>query len=325
MNAHDDDGRDDWSEDWTELDDTLADGPAPGSVPSEAKRWLASQRFMHGLLRALHTADAQDREGRVRRLLASLGDRSAMPSDLEAVGADGPPEPRRPLREWFLFAAAAVLLSAIALWSWLPAELPTVEAAVQRAAAALGGNVDRAFTLVVEVDNARGQVRTHEFTFTSRPGMRCVGEGKLQFGAREIAIRFGCDGELIWFRAPNGTMQGSEPLAKADKLLATMGGVLDVGYLDVQALIAKLPANFPLHTVERRVDPRTGRRLVRIATEPGAAAARLRSAWLEYDEATGIVEQLEIVAEGRNGTTRRVTFTHRGTVPAGDVDYRRPW
>lgn len=310
---------------WSDLDDTLADGPAPASVPAEAKPWLASQRFVHGLLRALHTADAQDREGRVRRILGSLGERSAQPvPELDSIGAEDAGEPRRPVRDWLLFAAAAAVLAAIALWSWLPSELPTVEAAVQRAADALGGDVDRTFRIEVEAQTPRG-ARRNSLTLTSRPGMRFLLEGKVRFGMNELGFRSGCDGEVIWFRAANGSVRIAEPLAKADRLVALLGDVMDVGYLDVQALIAKLPATFPLHTVERRVDPATGKELVRVATEPAAAAARLRSAWLEYDEATGVVERLEVVGDGRDGVTRRITFVHTGTVPAGEVDYRRPW
>src|SRR5262249_5329712 len=62
---------------WSELDDTLADGSvdAPAEVPpvhAEARAWLANQRFVHGLLRAMQQSDAEAREARVAAILAAV-------------------------------------------------------------------------------------------------------------------------------------------------------------------------------------------------------------------------------------------------------------
>ena len=92
MNGHEhDQPLDPASEAWRELDDTLADGPSPAEVPDEAKVWLGRQRFVHGLLRALHTADAAAREGRIAAIL-------------DRIDRDRTEAPRR----WWLVAAAAL-------------------------------------------------------------------------------------------------------------------------------------------------------------------------------------------------------------------------
>ena len=53
---------------WGELDETLSDADARSEsghdMPEdrEARQWLLEQRMVHGLLRTLHTADAEARE-----------------------------------------------------------------------------------------------------------------------------------------------------------------------------------------------------------------------------------------------------------------------
>ena len=57
---------------WRDFDDTLADGAEPANdveVPTESKSWLADQRFLHGLLRAMNTQDAAAREARIDAIL----------------------------------------------------------------------------------------------------------------------------------------------------------------------------------------------------------------------------------------------------------------
>ncbi|MFN6194041.1 MAG: hypothetical protein ACK5BN_09505, partial [Planctomycetota bacterium] len=114
---------------WRAYDDTLADDPLPGDAPADAKEWLADQRTMHGLLRALHSQDAAAREGRIAAVLARIDARS------HAGG----------VRRWFAVAAAALLLATVGFWALLPASLPTAAAAVERAVQALARDVAQRF------------------------------------------------------------------------------------------------------------------------------------------------------------------------------------
>ena len=78
-------------------DDTLADDDQVVQVPPQARPWLAQQRFVHGMLRALHTADANAREARVQAVMRGV---SAWPA----------------LARRFALAAALVLGTAAVLY-----------------------------------------------------------------------------------------------------------------------------------------------------------------------------------------------------------------
>ncbi|MGB3966319.1 MAG: hypothetical protein WBO45_06280, partial [Planctomycetota bacterium] len=108
-------GRELVPEAWRDLDDTLADGPAPAEVPAAAKAWLADQRFVHGLLRAMHSQDVAAREGRIAAILARTDTAAA--------------EPRH---RWLTVLVAACVLACLGVFWALPASLPTADAAVQR-------------------------------------------------------------------------------------------------------------------------------------------------------------------------------------------------
>src|SRR5688572_8268625 len=82
-------------------DETLADAGADlQPAPDAARPWLAQQRFVHGMLRALHTADAGAREARVQAVMAALH--------------------RRSLQRRVAAAAAALLAAASVLWLLWP-------------------------------------------------------------------------------------------------------------------------------------------------------------------------------------------------------------
>lgn len=313
MNGRDDDkpagggGRELVPDAWRELDDTLADGPAPVDVPGEAKAWLADQRFLHGLLRALHTQDAAAHEGRVAAIL-------------ERIDREATVEPRR---RWLVVAAVALLVACVGVWAALPASLPTAEAAVERAVAELARDVARRFVLrVTPADGKSGP--KNEFAVMARPGGRFRVEGKLNIGSMQLGqFRLGCDGEELWFVAANGAFRHTVPLAERERLQQRLGDVLELGYLDVHDLVRKLPGDFALRVVGR--ESNAGRDVLRIeATRARTdAGARLRSAWLLCDEATGMVTQIE--AEIAHGSAaRRVSFEYVGEEP-GTVDFRRPW
>lgn len=299
-------------DDWRDLDDTLADGPAPADVPEEARDWLAEQRTMHGLLRALHTADAASREDRVASILSS-------------IDAD---TSRGQRRHWFAVAAAALVLATFGVWFALPPSLPTAEAAIERAADEMAREVDRRFHVRFTVPGRlRAERVRHDFDLVARPGTRFRIEGSFAFAGIKIAEgRIGCDGETIWIESQEGSSRRSGPLAQREKMLRGLSEFLDVGYLDVHALVAKLPGDFKLRTVARTTDA-NGNPQLRIEARRRIRRGRLkvRSAELLVDEASGLVTRLEadlLVA----GTGRRhLIVEYLGTAAPGSVDYSRPW
>jgi hypothetical protein len=299
---------------WRELDDTLADGGTTRDVPPEAKAWLADQRLLHGLLRALHTQDAASREARVEAILARI--------DAEGDGAG------LPRRHWWAVLAAAVLLAVFGVWASLPAALPTAEAAVRRAVAELGRDVARRFRVVVHRTDARGKpLADHEFALVTRPGGRFRLAGRFEFGGVPLGeIQVGCDGQELWLTSANGAWQRAVPFAERERLQAAFGDVLDLGYLDLHDLVRKLPDDFTLEVVGREQDD-DGRRVLRIeARRKGQGAARqLRSAFLRCDEQTGMVVQLDGEVELPRGGTWRLETRYLGEEPPGLVEFARPW
>jgi hypothetical protein len=296
-------------ESWRELDDTLADGPAPAALPAAARRWLADQRLLHGLLRALHTADAQARESRIAAIQRRIErERTATP------------------RRWWLVAAAALVFAGAGIWFALPARLPTAEAAMGRAVAELSRDVDRRFRLELVATTAAGKEFGNELLLVVRPGMRFRIDGKLSIGALQLGdYRIGCDGQELWLLPANGAFRRAGPLADRERLLQGLGDVLDLGYLDVHELVRQLPADFELRVVGREPTPAGPQLRIEATRRAGAGRARLQSAWLHCDEATGMVTRIEVeVALGR-GAARRLTLQYLGEEPAGLVDYRRPW
>lgn len=295
------------AESWRELDDTLAEGPSPADLPDDARGWLCDQRVMHGLLRALHTADSAAREARIHRILDNMESDSA-PS----------------LRRWWLVTAAAALLACAGVWLALPAKLPTAEAAVGRAVVELARDVDRRFRVDLFASNGKNEVRT-QLLLVTRPGKRFRADGRLKLGTFDLGeFRIGCDGEELWVLPANGSFRSAAPLAEHDRMIP--GDLLDLGYLDVQDLVSKLPEDFDLAVVGRESDL-DGRNLVRIEATRRAAPARvqMRSAWLLCDEATGMITRLEVETVVARGGLRRFSFEYLGEEAPGLVDYGRPW
>ena len=299
-------------EDWAELDDTLADGPAPAEVPAEAREWLAQQRTMHGLLRALHTADAASREGRVATIL-------------ERIERD---DLRQTRRRWSIVGVAAAALACFGvLWS-LPESLPTAEAAMARTATELARDTDRQFQLDV-IGHDRDGLETvhHRFNLVTRPGMQFCIDGEFKFkGFRVGEARVGCDGQQIWVLPANGRNRRSGPLSDRQRLLRGLGDVLDDGYLDMQQLVRKLPDDFDVRVAGRETDA-NGRSLLRITAsrERINPVVKLRQVEMLVDEQSGMVIRLEGMVEFFGGAMRQVVLDYVGEVAPGSVDYRRPW
>lgn len=300
-------GRELVPDDWRELDDTLADGPAPAEVPGEARSWLADQRCLHGLLRALHTQDAAAREGRIAGILARIDEAPAAPRT----------------RQWLAVAVAALLLACFGVWLALPASLPTAEAAMQRAVGELSRDVARRFRVAgAPVGGRPGMVGGGEFALVVQPGGRFVVDGRFgPFGN----LRFGCDGEQLWYVAMNGMWRGAFPKAERERFLQLFGNAVDLGYLDVHELVRLLPADCEISVVGREVDA-SGRQQLRIEGEPKSAARRVQMEKIRLlcDEATGMITHVEVETDGPRGR-RRVTMQYLGEEPPPLVDFRRPW
>ena len=54
------------------FDETVGEGPPERLPPGDAGRALVRQRVYHGLLRAMHTMDAESREARIRGIVDRL-------------------------------------------------------------------------------------------------------------------------------------------------------------------------------------------------------------------------------------------------------------
>jgi len=297
---------------WRDYDDTLADGPAATAVPPEVQRWLAEQRTVHGLLRALHTADAAAREARITALLERIDAQ-------RAAGA--------PARHWRLVALAGLLLAAAAIWFALPARLPTADAAVSRAVAELARDVNRRFGIVMTTGDRSGkEVMRHEVALVTRPGLRFRVDGKFAFAGMQVGeMRLGCDGTELWVTHLNGLWRHAVPVAERERLLQGFGDVLDLGYLDVHELVRRLPEDFDLRVVGREAGAGGGTALRIAATVRAGARPKLREAWLLCDEETGMVTHIEVRADSMLGYERRLLMDYLGEEPPGLVDYRRPW
>jgi len=294
-------------ESFRELDDTLQDGPAPASVPDAAKPWLAEQRLMHGLLRALHTADAAAREGRIAGVM-------------ERIDADA-----APARRWFHVAAAALLLGIVGVFFLLPSRLPTAEAAMDRAVAELAREVDRRFAIEHVVTAANGNAMTTQFSLVTRPGGSFRVTGKIALGPiQSNEITLGSDGSTLWMQSANGMLQREVPVAERERLLRGFD-FLDLGYLDIHSLVRRLPDDCDVRVVERArgADGRSTLQLE--ATRKANVRVATRAMHLWCDEASGMVTRLEADTEDKRGNTRRFRVAYVGEEPSGSIDYSRPW
>jgi hypothetical protein len=287
-------------EEWSEHDETLADQTVEGLPPEAARRWLLEQRFVHGLLRAMNT-DAGTREARVDAILDGIQVRRRVPA--------------------LLSMAAALLLLAVG-WAVFGRgqELPRAEACVSRAIEHLQKPLDRRFHGNVR---SRGLMsfRDHfDFTLTARPGMRFLIDGDL--------AKIGCDGTELWilFALPQGMKPFHVPLAQRETLLARMGDVLDLGYLDVEALLQRLPKTFDLKVEGREAGANgLGTQVRMLATRlPGEQGERIESIAILFDEADGMVTRLEIHAKPHPGATVTTVLEYVGTVELPPNAYQVP-
>ena len=294
-------------ESFRELDDTLQDGPAPASVPDAAKPWLAEQRLMHGLLRALHTADAAARESRIDGVM-------------ERIDADA-----APTRRWFHVAAAALMFGIVGVFFLLPSRLPTAEAAMGRAVAELARDVDRRFAIELVMAAANGKAMTTQFSLVTRPGGSFRISGKIALGPiQSNEITLGSDGSNLWMTSANGMLQREVPVAERERLLRGFD-FLDLGYLDLHSLVRRLPDDCDVKVVDRSrgADGRSTLRLE--ATRKANARVAMRAVHLWCDEASGMVTRIEADTEDKRGNTRSFRAAYVVEEPPGSIEYTRPW
>lgn len=285
-------------------DDTLDESVDP-QPSAEARPWLARQRFVHGLLRALHGADSSAREARVQAVMARV-----RPTRFEW---------RRPL-----LAAAAVLLASAAIWwAWpRPGSLPRAEALVARALASLDDPVDRAFTLAITIERGGREVH-RDLDLVLRPGRRFVVEGEGPFGH----FRVGCDGTNFWFDA-GGLIRHEVPLAEASRFADKMGDVLDLGYLDLDELVRRLPQQAALRSTGREAGA------IRVEASGPVTTPRmdLEGVQILVDEATGMIRSLDATATRRGPAggedhrrVAKIAYRYVGERQLGKDGYKRPW
>ena len=128
-----------------------------------------------------------------------------------------------------------------------------------RAADQMGRPVDRRFHIKLMVDGSRSEKVRQDFELVARPGMKFLMKGRLALaGVRLVDGRIGCDGETIWVESQDGQGRVSGPIGEREELLSRsrLGEFLDIGCLDVHALIAKLPAGCKLRVLGRKLDDR---------------------------------------------------------------------
>jgi len=302
-------------------DDDFQGGDAPPFQDPIAVEWAARQHFVDGLLRASKTpADANERS--IDSILARLGESRSMPLSWAR------PQ-RNPHRISLVLAAS--LLAGLLLWPLiLPASLPEAHASVQRAAEVLGECVDRRFA--IELTSDRGAVATakQSLTLTMRPGRKFLVSGPLDIGPLRFAsMQFGCDGAQCWFdaqRTDAESVRREGPLDEAPSLLRGIGNAIDLGLLDMQSFVSKLPEVFQLKTIGRSEDD-NGNSLVHVQATggPERAGFHLRSAEIVVAEASGMIVRVDVVADDGLGDVQRIRFVDLGTHPVYDTVYQKPW
>lgn len=285
--------RDDLPQEWQEHDETLLDHSAGQAPPEAARDWLMEQRFVHGLLRAMNT-DAGTREQRVQSILKEISAR------------------RRSTPVWWSLAAA--LLLALIAWFVVPGldRLPRAEACVARALEHMKLPVDRRFRLTIQGEGLLLFGRHRELTLTTRPGMRFLIQGPVGSA--------GCDGTKVWILAPGMVRPMAVPLSEAQGLLARMGDVLDLGYLDVQALLQRLPEGFEMKARGRE----SGQVRVEATRLPERLQDRVESVSMLCDEQSGMVTRIEVRTTPHKNATRTLVFEYVGTVELQADAYQVP-
>ncbi len=345
------------------FDETIEDGSLDRLPEGELRNEVMRQRFVHGLLRSMHSMDAEGREVRVQNIL------DALPAEGELGPAEGELGPAEgevaipKLRPWLVLAASVTILAGVA-WFVFPtkrADLPRAEALVARAADQLAEPVNRHFTIVRTDTKANGSEWSKvSMELIARPG-RFLIEGDSVFGAYSV----GLDDEHIWYTPAIRTMwndrksiaieDGELAMPKikvgkdappwkqrrqrhrergarrANKAFDELKPILDIGYVNLDQLLAKLsmlPETCTLKSTGREVLEIEGelRTLVRIEASGWAKEGKtyLDTATLWVDEVSGMITRAEVLVKKGRGQFV-VEFAYHGTVPIEEGRYKRPW
>jgi len=286
-----------------EDDETLSDDLVDLPTDPRRRAELLDQRFVHGLLRANHTADAAHRESRVAAVLDRLDERAATAK--------------------FWLTAAIVLVSVFGgVWFSWPAAPPRAEAMVQRALEGLNKPVNRRYGVEVTLRRHGRVVEEREYTLTTRGPRRFLLEGPSLLGPVET----GCDGEEVWARPSLSWLRWSKPW-QPGRPLGTFSspGQLDTDDVDLSALLGRIGRRSQSMTVDRiELD---GESAVRITARDVTMkrGRRFSSVVMEVGEASGEMLRLEITRMSGGKTQRRIVFEYRGVAEVSEDVYRRPW
>ncbi len=304
-------------DEWSDFDDTLADGrrgePLRGDPPYAAKPWLAGQRSMHGLLRAMYANGVPDRaagkEATIERIRRRTGRRTARRSG-----------------RWLI--AAAAMAAVVLLYSITPRSKPEPAArdVMARVADRLAQPVDRRFAVNERTLGPGGRpFLQNTMMLTTRSGMHFVIEGRLGFGPMQMADSLvGCDGSEMWVQGQK--VRHAERLEPGKRPLALVWGSVDPVYLDLHALVQRLARSSDLRVVGRETGAE-GTSLLRLEArcDPNEKTPRLRSVRVLCHESTGEITRLEIDIEGHKGHQRLATLDYLGPAELDETRYRRPW
>lgn len=203
--------------------------------------------------------------------------------------------------------AASILLVAGLLLLMLQGDaLPEAEAVMERVQASMREPVDRHFVAVV-TENGR-HVRTNDWY--------CRGDlWTMRHDGRIGESWFGGDGRAVWWLTPRGVVRRWDDLGAFRE--AAKGIDPTLPYANLSRALQELSRDTTLATVGREGD-RVRIRAVRKTAGPGIRAAEL---WA--DEASGVLDRVELLFEFENRDARLHVLT-RVETPARDERFYQP-
>lgn len=306
-------------------DETLASEPLDLPSDPAERRACLEQRFVHGLLRAAHGADAASREGRVQAVLAAVGEAEGRRSGKVLRNAAG----------WGvrsgLLAAAAAAVFALTVWfgSASPLELQAVVASVESGRKAFAHCHYRVRVATIGPQTGVEQPQ-RSFTATIGPDQRLLVEGDTFIGA----YRIGFDGKQLWCVPPferNRWSRAVTPDSAVQQLLdwfPLCQADFDLGSLLVRLSDKALVVRVEVATLQ------DGTQVQRvIARDVGRVrGAEIRELELDVATDTGLIHRLRARTDRVFLRDRVIEFVldEAERVPASgaapDVSrYQRPW
>lgn len=293
-------------------DDELDPVAALPRIDAAHDERAVGEHFVHGLLRAMHTADAAAHDARVRAILLRVHATSKFRHRAAVI------------------AASVLALVAIAVFAFPSREAaPRVEALVRRAAERAAEAIDRRYELEIGGGPAGMRpITLGRHALTVRPGGHFLLELGGLFGKQQI----GSDGVAVWGRS-HGDERGWEVAIDDNERLAErlrQSGMLDLGYLDLGHVIERLHGGVGLRLVGKETRAGSGAsELLRIEADTVALRrGELEHVVLHVDGENGHVVRAEFdvrSARARGPMRMHVAFSYAGEAVADDGRYRRPW